>query len=97
MPYPALFVTVSGHFNDKGQFIMESVHHPLHEKHGAKLGHQDKTADAKATFLKTTRAYCDAIERGQIEMPEHIVEIPAGNGKYFRAFLIDENPPAAKA
>lgn len=96
MPYPQLFVAVTGHFNN-GVFIMESRHRPLHEKHGAKMGKQDKTADAKATFLKTTRDYCDKIESGQIDMPEHIVEIPAGNGKYFRAFLIDENPSAAQA
>lgn len=80
--------------------MTETVHHdpnhthvPLHQKLGSKLGHQDKSE--KVTFLKVTRAYCDAIERGEISMPEHIMEIPVGGTKYFRGFVIDEAPSKA--
>lgn len=74
----------------EGRIIMKT----LHEKHGAKLGKQDKHDSATvATFLKVTRAYCDAIERGELDMPEHITEMPVeGTTKFVRSFIIDEAP-----
>jgi hypothetical protein len=63
-------------------------HHnkPLYQRLGAVLGPQ---ADKKL-FLAVTRAYCDAIERGEIQMPEAIAELPLGHGKFVRMFVIQE-------
>jgi hypothetical protein len=66
------------------------THVPLHQKLGGKLGAQDSTSVNQ--FVKISRAYTDAIEAGEMTMPEHIIEIPLGGARYFRGFVIDESP-----
>jgi hypothetical protein len=77
--------------SDKSMEKTETAHghhnkQPLYQRLGAVLGPQ---ADKKL-FLAVTRAYCDAIERGDIEMPEQIAELPLGHGKFVRMFVIQE-------
>lgn len=64
---------------------MESVHHPLHAKHGAKLG--DQSDNAKV--IEVAGHYLEQMKAGKMKV-EHISEIPLGGGKYVRSFVIQE-------
>ena len=63
-------------------------HIPLHRKMGGHVGPQ--TAADKTQFLAIARAYLDAIERGDMQMPEQLGEMELGGGKYLRMFVIQE-------